>query len=81
MAFPSSVTAGGVKTKTFASLTDAKAFWARAATVSARSRAPGRSSQGLSRMKATPALCPREPKLKPAIDITDSMASFSAVRR
>ena len=32
-------------------------------------------------MKATPALCPREPKLKPAIDITDSIDSFSTERR
>ena len=75
------MTAGGVKTKTFASLTPAKAFWARAATLSARRRTPGRSSQGLSRMKATPALCPREPKLKPAMAITDSMDSFSSARR
>ena len=81
LALPSSVTAGGVKAKTLASLIEARAFWTRAATASARSRASVRSSHGLKRTQATAAFWPREPKLKPAMERTDSIDSFSSVSR
>ena len=73
---PSSVTAGGAKAKTIASLIWLKAPIARPATAFTESSSP-RSSQSLRFTKAMPAFWPEPPKLKPCTVKIDLSAVFS----